>query len=339
MSVTQTKKDLVLGFVDFLQTSINNGTIASDDCESVEVAIECLSEVFNLEGVTKEQVYGNTNLLSLFEKSFKKEESSSQDNSTAAADTAPVDRDAAERAKLEGNRFMSQKQFESAIVSYTRAIELDATNAIYLSNRAAAYSNLRQHELAVADATRAIELDPNYSKAYSRLGLAKYALGDAQASLRAYKKGMEVEGEQCSDAMKRGYETAKKRVEEELASASPANAESADGASTERSGDSVNAPASAPGFPDLASLGNMFGGAGGGMPDLSALMGNPQVRAMAQNLMSDPSALNNLMANPALQNMASQFSSGGGMPNMADMMANPDLQNLARSFMGGENNQ
>lgn len=63
---------------------------------------------------------------------------------------------------------------------------------------------------------RLLNWTQTFLKAYSRLGLAKYALGDAKGAMEAYKKGLEVEGETKSDAMRKGYETAKKRVEEEL---------------------------------------------------------------------------------------------------------------------------
>lgn len=55
-------------------------------------------------------------------------------------------------------------------MSYSKAIELNNTNAIYYSNRAAAYSHIGQHHKAIEDCKRAIVIDPLYVKAYSRLG-------------------------------------------------------------------------------------------------------------------------------------------------------------------------
>lgn len=65
---------------------------------------------------------------------------------------------------------MSQKLYDSAIQKYTEAIAKDPLNAVYLSNRAAAWGGVGQHEKAVEDAQKALEVDPTFSKAFSRLG-------------------------------------------------------------------------------------------------------------------------------------------------------------------------
>jgi tetratricopeptide (TPR) repeat protein len=67
---------------------------------------------------------------------------------------------------------MSSKQYDKAIESYDQAIALDPTNAIYYSNRAAAYSSKGEHLSAVGDAEQAITVDPKFVKAYHRLGYA-----------------------------------------------------------------------------------------------------------------------------------------------------------------------
>lgn len=142
----------------------------------------------------------------------------------------------------------------------------------------------------------------------------------------AYSKGIEYEGNGGSDAMKKGFETAKRRVEEmeneeaDLPRASPGQR-------------SPTGPG-AGGMPDLGSLASMFGGggagggAGGGMPDLSAIMSNPMFANMAQNLMSNPDMMNNLMSNPRLRDMASQFGGGGGMPDLNSLMSDPNIADM-----------
>ena len=331
-SSEQTKKDLALGIVDFLNTSINDGTISADDKDSVEVAIECLSDVFGVDLANKSKVYGNQSLLTLFTAFQKLQASKSTDAKVSGV--SEESKAKAESYKLEGNKAMGSKAYQDAIEQYTKAIELNPHNAIYFSNRAAAYSSTREHEKAISDANKALEVDPKYSKAYSRLGLAHYALGDAHASMEAYKNGLAIEGDKPSDAMKRGYETAKKRVEEELDSVAPsttADATEDDSALSGTKDRSAGADAGA---------GSGFGGGfpgmgGGGFPDLSALMNNPQIAQMAQNLMSNPGALNDIMNNPQMQQMAQNMKNGGGMPNMSDIMNNPALQDMAKSFMGG----
>lgn len=48
------------------------------------------------------------------------------------------------------------------------------------------------------------------------------------------------------------------------------------------------------------------GGGGGGMPDLASMMNNPQMMAMAQQMMSN-GGLANLMQNPAVSDMVSLY--------------------------------
>lgn len=331
MSLDQNKKDLALGIVDFLTTAVADGTISADDKDSVDVAIECLTEVFQISLDDKQKVYGNQDLLSIFS-AFKKLQARKTDAapvSQAKGTVSDEDKAKAEQFKLEGNRAIAQRDYTLAIEKYTQALALNPDNAIYLSNRAAAYSNNREHEKAVADAKKALELDPSYTKAYSRLGLAYYALGDAQASMDAYKKGLDSEGDSPSDAMKRGYETAKKRVEEQLDAGSEDKSAAVE--PTAKSADAdASAGAGAGGFPGFPGL----GGGAGGFPDLSALMNNPQIAQMAQNLMSNPGALSSLMNNPQIADMAKNMQ-GGNTPNFSEMMNNPALQDMAKNFMGG----
>jgi len=231
---------------------------------------------------------------------------------------------------------MQKKDYQTAVDNYTKALEISPLNPIYLSNRAAAYSAMSQHEFAKNDAELATATDPKYTKAWSRLGLARYALGDAEGAVEAYQQGIDAEGNGGSDAMKKGYETAKRKVDEQQALGTTAT----DDDPLARGG---AGGAGASGMPDLSSLAGMFGGGGGGMPDLGALMQNPMMRQMAQNLMSNPDMMNNIMSNPQLRDMASRFGGGGaggaggagGMPDLSEMMNDPSIAEMARNFMGG----
>jgi tetratricopeptide (TPR) repeat protein len=96
--------------------------------------------------------------------------STSKPKTPSAADKAQAD-----KFKQSGNTQMSSKQFDDAIESYNKAIALDPTNAVYYSNRAAAYSSKGDHLAAVGDAEQAISVDPQFIKAYHRLGFVSYA--------------------------------------------------------------------------------------------------------------------------------------------------------------------
>ena len=244
----------------------------------------------------------------------------------------------AETFKSKGNAAMAAKDYKTAIDFYSKALSLAPLNPIYLSNRAAAYSASHKHAEAQTDAEMAVAADPKYTKAWSRLGLARFALGDAKGSMEAYQKGIEYEGNGGSDAMKKGFETAKKRVEEEEKDGENMDQDSEDIESA-RGG----AAGGGGGMPDLSALAGMLGGGGrgggGGGPDLSSIMSNPMFASMAQNLMSNPDMMSNIMNNPRLRQMAESFGGGGGggsgegrggggMPDISSLMQDPSIAEM-----------
>jgi len=50
--------------------------------------------------------------------------------------------------------------------------------------------------------------------------------------------------------------------------------------------------------------------------------------SMAQNLMSNPDMMANLMSNPRLREMANQFGSGGGLPDIGSLMSDPNIADM-----------
>lgn len=330
VQATTSKQRLALAICDFLQASVTDGTLPADDQDSIDVAVNCIAESFKVDPTDKAAVaeaVGDQNLLKIygvFEKlQAAKKPAGDAASSSASAPTGQVAEQAkkdAEALKGKGNAAMAQKDYPKAIDLYTQALALHPGNAIFLSNRAAAYSAAKDHESAKADAEAAVAVDPAYTKAWSRLGLARFALGDVKGSMEAYKKGIEYEGNGGSEAMKKGYETARKRVEE---------LEAEDDAEVASRGAGGTA-----GGPNLNDLASMFGGAGrgggggGGMPDLGSIMNNPMFASMAQNLMSNPDLMNNLMSNPRLREMANSFGSGGGMPDMSALMSDPNIADM-----------
>ena len=302
----------------------------------------------------KKDALGGQNLLAIYNvyEKLKGKTTATTEGSSSASEARPAtpqvpsgsasgpNKDEAERLKGLGNEAMKKKDYAAAIKHYTAALDVVPLNPIYLSNRAAAHSGMGKHELAKEDAEMAVAADPSYSKAWSRLGLAKYVLGDAKGAMEAYKAGMDAEGG-GSEVMRKGYETAKKKVEEE-------------GGDVGASDTSRGPGGASGGMPDLSSLASMLGGGGGGggggMPDLAGLMQNPMMRQMAQNLMSNPDMMNNLMSNPRIAEMAQQFGGGGGaggaagaggagrggggggggggMPNLSELMNDPSIAEM-----------
>jgi small glutamine-rich tetratricopeptide repeat-containing protein alpha len=330
--MASSKQRLALAICDFLSSSTNDGTLTADDKDSIDVAINCIAESFKVDPTDKAAVQaavGSQNLLQIYSVYEKLKNAGGAPGASAGASSSgsqqqPTDeqKKEADALKSRGNAAMAQKDYRSAIDLYTQALSINPGNAVFLSNRAAAHSAAKDHASAKLDAEAAVALDPSYTKAWSRLGLARFALGDAKGAMEAYGKGIEYEGNGGSDAMKKGFETAKRRVEE-------------------MESEQESLPRSSPGggagggMPDLASLANMFGGGGaggagggGGMPDLGAIMNNPMFASMAQNLMSNPDMMNNLMSNPRLREMANSFNGGGGMPDLGSLMNDPNIAEM-----------
>nr|POE47638.1 small glutamine-rich tetratricopeptide repeat-containing protein 2 [Quercus suber] len=297
-------KRLALAIIDFLSTSLKDGTLQPEDADSIEIAQNCIAEAFHVDAGDQAAIgaaLGGQNLLSIFGvyeklkgKSGGAAASSSTSTSTSTSGAAaPAPTPAAqgaitnesEKLKGQGNAAMQKKDYPGAVEFYTRALELCPLNPIYLSNRAAAYSAASQHEFAKNDAELATATDPAYTKAWSRLGLARFALGDARGSMEAYQQGIEAEGNGGSEAMKKGFETARRRnpMMRQMAQNLMSNP------------DMMNNIMSNPQLRNMASrfggggagagAGGQGGGQGGGMPDLSAMMNDPSIAEMARSFM------------------------------------------------------
>ncbi|KAG7880753.1 hypothetical protein KL935_002182 [Ogataea polymorpha] len=333
-----TDKQISALIVAFLRQCLECNTIPDDNKDSIEFAIESIGEAFGLDSTFCEQVndvFGGQDLRSLISLPMKDPSKSVDDESVPVhiQENELNNKDKAESLKLEGNRAMAARNFKEAIEKYSAALDLYPSNAVYLSNRAAAYSSFGKHDLALKDAQKATESAPNYAKAWSRMGLAKYALGDIEGSMKAYERGLEVEGDSPSDAMKKGFETAKKKYTETLAASlgsTNRHSESQDSASGEASTTST--------MPDITNLANMFGGSSEGSPSsgnnlggIAGLMNNPQIMQAAQRMMQNPEAMNGLLNNPQIRQMAQNLGLGGD-GGLDELMNNPMLQNLANQF-------
>ena len=123
--------------------------------------------------------------------------------------------------------------------------------------------------------------------------------------------------------MNRGYQTASKKYREQQTS------EQSNTTVRDTSPPTGGPAPSGSGMPDLASLLGSLGGAGsgrgGGGPDLNALLSNPALMNMAQQMASS-GALDGIMNNPRMREMAQQMMSGER--NLRDVMNDPDVQNM-----------
>ncbi|KAJ0087060.1 hypothetical protein Patl1_08374 [Pistacia atlantica] len=121
----------------------------------------------------------------------------------------------AETFKGQGNKAMQSKQYSDAIEFYSFAIALCENNAVYYCNRAAAYTQIHKYTEAIRDCLKSIEIDPNYSKAYSRLGLAYYAQGNySDAIEKGFKKALLLDPN--NESVKENIQVATQKLREEM---------------------------------------------------------------------------------------------------------------------------
>ena len=158
--------------------------------------------------------------------------------------------------------FTATGAFVSVLLAY-----LSFDNLSYVT-RAAAYSQLNKHDDAISDAKKASELDPKFSKAYSRLGHALFSSGRYAESVEAYEKGLALDP--ANQSMKNSLATAKSRVP------------TAEDDEYDADEDAITADA-----PRAGGGAGIPGLGAGGMPDLSSLLNNPQMMAMAQQMMGN----------------------------------------------------
>jgi tetratricopeptide (TPR) repeat protein len=120
----------------------------------------------------------------------------------------------AEQAKAKGNDAFQAGDMKVAVKYYSSAIAVDATNATYLSNRAAAYMHMEMYPRALEDARRAVALRPAWAKAHHRVGTAAYALGRFGEAIDAFRAGLKVEP--ADEALLSGFRKSSEAASAEL---------------------------------------------------------------------------------------------------------------------------
>ena len=102
----------------------------------------------------------------------------------------------------EAKSFVSQQDYNSAFLSYTKIITLENASAVEkstaYSNRSYVLLKLSKLENAKKDALKSIELTPKWSKGYLRAGNASLASKDIDEALKFYKEGFGKEDDNGS---------------------------------------------------------------------------------------------------------------------------------------------
>lgn len=270
--MSNNRKLLVASVLKFLKSEIDGNKLTPDQEESLNVASQCLAMAFN---TTPEDAEGLPDLMSLLTQACP--------DAMESKEASEADKEAAQKLKNEGNAFMKEKKFQEAVDKYSEAIKVQES-AVFYCNRAAAYTSMENYEEALQDCKKAISFDPDYSKAYSRMGLIYSKINLFAESENCYEKALKLEPD--NESYKKNIQIVKDKLKEQA-------------------GNPMAAMQGMPGMPGA-----------GGMPDFAQMgaameqvMQNPQMRQMAENLMQ----------NPEMQNMMQSMMGGGGMPGMGGM--------------------
>lgn len=293
-AVSLDAKYFVRSFIRFLAKQIDQPNFNEDSRESLEVAIQCLENVYELHdgaeaaGASEKREEDPRNHVDLFELYCN-----------TYVEVSPERKQEAEALKNDGNRLMKEEKYQEALNTYTKAINLDATNPVFYCNRAAAYSRLGDYVRAADDCKMALRHDPNYSKAWGRLGLAYSKMNEHKQAVTAYQNAIRLEPE--NQDYKNNLGVSQQFLEERSRNPGPA-----------------------------------AGGGGAGNPlgniDFNAVINNPDMVQMATRMMSDPAIHNMLGQLGGMNNMDALLETGRRLA-MQMSSENPELfNNVARQM-------
>jgi len=106
--------------------------------------------------------------------------------------TAKLNRKKAETHAQEGSIYAKQQQWESAVESYRRAIELNPNSSWFYHNLGEGLFRLGKWQEAAEVYRRAIELNSNFSWSYYNLGKTLIELQEWQEAVAVYRRAVEL---------------------------------------------------------------------------------------------------------------------------------------------------
>lgn len=99
----------------------------------------------------------------------------------------------AARFKAHGNKVFMDGENVKAAKFYSLAIQLEPTNHVYFSNRAACYFNQRYYVGALYDALRCVALAPNWVKGYFRKAATLHAMKCSDEAKATVLQGLKLD--------------------------------------------------------------------------------------------------------------------------------------------------
>jgi len=102
-----------------------------------------------------------------------------------------------------GDAQLDTKNYNEALISLNKAIELDTTNGEAYAYRGMTKYQLKDLKGAIADYNTAIRLIPNYGEVYDLRGIIKGELGDKAGACEDWNKAFEMGFNKAYDLIKR----------------------------------------------------------------------------------------------------------------------------------------
>ena len=90
----------------------------------------------------------------------------------------------------EGTQAYQQKDWTASIRHYSKALSVDKSSFVILSNRSAAFTQMKQTQEALADAAACLQLNPTHAKGYIRKANALKAMNLTNEAAEALKSGI-----------------------------------------------------------------------------------------------------------------------------------------------------
>lgn len=181
----------------------------------------------------------------------------------------------AEAARNEGNVHFKEGRFVEAVAAYTEAIRRDEKDPRAYSNRAACYLKLAAIPEGLKDCDRAIQLDANFIRAYIRKAALQYAKRDYSECLETCEKAAALDKEHKHATEIQSQKT--KATFEIYRQQQQAQAQS--GADNEE-----------------ATIADKIAKD----PELAAIISDPAMRMILQQMQTDPAAIQDHMKNPVV---------------------------------------
>ena len=110
----------------------------------------------------------------------------------------------------EGMAFMTEENYEEAVIAFTSAIEIEGKNVEAYRGRAQAYTAMSQYENAVNDYQAMLEIDPDDQDAYDNIIDAYLKQGDEETAVAYIERKEDTFG---SNSVTRNQKTIKDRNE------------------------------------------------------------------------------------------------------------------------------